>query len=170
MKRGTQFMSDYDKRNNLSAVGSCFFILSGILSIFYCIVKVHEGKIIFMDFSDCIFIFLIILMSAFIIFIGIWQLHTGLRNSDEKGIGRAQTSIMHKLIKLFWYPEEYYKRKNSHIRTNKIKHHIGVVVTVMAAFLIGAVFFYLPRLILPEMIIKIFILISIIVYCRKYLM
>lgn len=163
-------MSDYDKRNNLSAVGSCFFILSGILSIFYCIVKIYEGKIIFMDFSDCIFIFLIILMSAFIIFIGIWQLHTGLRNSDEKGIGRAQTSIMHTLIKLFWYPEEYYKRKNSHTRTNKIKHHIGVVVAVMAAFLIGAVFFYLPRLILPEMIIKIFILISIIVYCRKYLM
>ena len=87
-------MSDYDKRNNLSAVGSCFFILSGILSIFYCIVKVHEGKIIFMDFSDCIFIFLIILMSAFIIFIGIWQLHTGLRNSDEKGIGLSLIHIL----------------------------------------------------------------------------
>lgn len=159
-------MSDYDKRNNLSAVGSCFFVLSGILSVFYCIVKIHEGEFIFMDFSDCIFIFLIILMSAIIIFIGIWQLHT----SDEKGIGRAQTSIMHKLIKLFWYPEEYYKRKNSHTRTNKMKHHIGVVVAVMAAFFIGAVFFYLPRLILPEMIIKISILISIIVYCRKYLM
>ena len=75
-----------------------------------------------------------------------------------------------KIIKSFWYPDEYYERKNNHTRFNKIKHYIGLLIIVISIFLVGVVFFNWNQSILFEIIIKISILMNIMVYCRKYLM
>ena len=112
-----------------------------------------------MDFSDYIFLILILLMSISLICAGILQVQ-----------GNAQISIIHTLIKLFWYPDEYYIRRNNHTRISKIKHYLGILIIVMATFFMGVVFFYWNQSILFEIILKISILMNTIMYARKYLM
>lgn len=136
----------------------------------YCAEKICEGEFIFIDFSDYGLLVLIFLMSIFIIFIGALQLRTALRHLGREIESNDQKPIAHKLIELFWYPDEYYERKNNHTRFNKIKHYIGLLIIVISVFLVGVVFFYWNQSILFEIIIKISILMNIIVYCRKYLM
>ena len=54
---------------------------------------------------------LIFLMSIFIIFIGALQLRTALGCLEQEIESNDQKPIAHKLMKLFWYPDEYYERK-----------------------------------------------------------
>ena len=163
-------MFSHNKRDNLPIVNTCSFILTGMLSILYCAEKICEGEFIFIDFSDYGLLVLIFLMSIFIIFIGTLQLRTALRHLGREIESNDQKPIAHKLMKLFWYPDEYYERKNNHTRFNKIKHYIGLLIIVISIFLVGVVFFYWNQSILFEIIIKISILMNIMVYCRKYLM
>ena len=119
-------MFSHNKRDNLPIVNTCSFILTGMLSILYCAEKICEGEFIFIDFSDYGLLVLIFLMSIFIIFIGALQLRTALRHLGREIESNDQKPIAHKLIELFWYPDEYYERKNNHTRFNKIKHYIGL--------------------------------------------
>ena len=100
-------MFSHNKRDNLAIVNYCSFILTGIFSILYCAEKICEGEFIFIDFSDYGLLVLIFLMSIFIIFIGALQLRTALRHLGREIESNDQKPIAHKLIELFWYPDEY---------------------------------------------------------------
>ena len=128
-------MFSHNKRDNLPIVNYCSFILTGIFSILYCAEKICEGEFIFIDFSDYGLLVLIFLMSIFIIFIGALQLRTALRHLGREIESNDQKPIAHKLIELFWYPDEYYERKNNHTRFNKIKHYISGMTLLLCLFI-----------------------------------
>ena len=155
--------------NNKGGI-SFIFILVGIISVFYCIKRIYEGDFLLINFSDCGLLFLFLMTSIFIIFAGLFLIYTELKKMGSNATENRKGLFIFKIMKLFWYPDEYYERKNNHTRFNKIKHYIGLLIIVISVFLVGVVFFYWNQSILFEIIIKISILMNIIVYCRKYLM
>jgi len=155
--------------NNKGGI-SFIFILVGIISVFYCIKRIYEGDFLLINFSDCGLLFLFLMASIFIIFAGLFLIYTELKKMGSNATENRKGLFIFKIIKSFWYPDEYYERKNNHTRFNKIKHYIGLLIIVISVFLVGVVFFYWNQSILFEIIIKISILMNIIVYCRKYLM
>ena len=164
-------MFSHNKRDNLPIVNYCSFILTGIFSILYCAEKICEGEFIFIDFSDYGLFVLIFLMSIFIIFIGALQLRTALRHLGREIESNDQKPIAHKLIELFWYPDEYYDRKNNHTLFNKIKRYIGFLIIFISVYLFMVItFFASNRLSLLEIIIRIVAMLYILMCCRKYLM
>ena len=155
--------------NNKGGI-SFIFILVGIISVFYCIKRIYEGDFLLINFSDCGLLFLFLMASIFIIFAGLFLIYTELKKMGSNATENRKGLFIFKIIKSFWYPDEYYERKNNHTRFNKIKHYIGLLIIVISVFLVGVVFFYWNQSILFEIIIKISILMNIMVYCRKYLM
>ena len=155
--------------NNKGGI-SFIFILVGIISVFYCIKRIYEGDFLLINFSDCGLLFLFLMTSIFIIFAGLFLIYTELKKMGSNATENRKGLFIFKIIKSFWYPDEYYERKNNHTRFNKIKHYIGILIIVISVFLVGVVFFYWNQSILFEIIIKISILMNIMVYCRKYLM
>jgi hypothetical protein len=156
--------------SNFSIINGYSFVIAGMLSIFYCIEKVYNGGIILIDFSDYAFLFVILLMGICLINLGILQMQMILKGLEKTSENNNRTPIIHNLLKLFWYANEYDRRRNEDTQINGIKHYLGTLIIVIAIFCIGFVFFYWNQSILFEIIIKISILINIIIYARKYLM
>jgi len=84
---------------------------------------------------------------------------------------REEIEIIYKIIKSFWYPDEYYDRKNNHTLFNKIKRYIGFLIIFISVYLFMVItFFASNRLSLLEIIIRIVAMLYILMCCRKYLM
>ena len=149
--------------NNKGGI-SFIFILVGIISVFYCIKRIYEGDFLLINFSDCGLLFLFLMTSIFIIFAELKKMGSN-ATENRKGL------FIFKIIKSFWYPDEYYDRKNNHTLFNKIKRYIGFLIIFISVYLFMVItFFASNRLSLLEIIIRIVAMLYILMCCRKYLM
>ena len=146
--------------NNKGGI-SFIFILVGIISVFYCIKRIYEGD----------FLLLFLMASIFIIFAGLFLIYTELKKMGSNATENRKGLFIFKIIKSFWYPDEYYDRKNNHTLFNKIKRYIGFLIIFISVYLFMVItFFASNRLSLLEIIIRIVAMLYILMCCRKYLM
>lgn len=156
--------------NNKGGI-SFIFILVGIISVFYCIKRIYEGDFLLINFSDCGLLFLFLMTSIFIIFAGLFLIYTELKKMGSNATENRKGLFIFKIIKSFWYPDEYYDRKNNHTLFNKIKRYIGFLIIFISVYLFMVItFFASNRLSLLEIIIRIVAMLYILMCCMKYLM
>ena len=107
----------------------------------------------------------------FIIFAGLFLIYTELKKMGSNATENRKGLFIFKIIKSFWYPDEYYDRKNNHTLFNKIKRYIGFLIIFISVYLFMVItFFASNRLSLLEIIIRIVAMLYILMCCRKYLM
>lgn len=81
--------------------------------------------------------------SIFIIFAGLFLIYTELKKMGSNATENRKGLFIFKIIKSFWYPDEYYDRKNNHTLFNKIKRYIGFLIIFISVYLFMVITFLL---------------------------